>query len=49
MVNNNLDQEQKNPQEPLAAKPNESGGVSVTGFVKIFDPNTKEIIVESRA
>jgi hypothetical protein len=30
-------------------KPDDCGSISVTGFVKIFDPNTKEIIVETRA
>lgn len=30
-------------------KPNDSGSVNVTGFVRIFDPNTKETIVETRA
>ena len=29
--------------------PNETGSVSVTGFVKIFDPKTKETFVETRA
>lgn len=30
-------------------KPNETGSVRVEGFVKIFDPNTKETFVEKRA
>lgn len=30
-------------------KPNEVGGIAVSGFVKIFDPNTKETILETRA
>ena len=30
-------------------RPNEQGSVSVTGFVKIFDPKTKETFVETRA
>jgi hypothetical protein len=45
--NNPLD---KPSEQPVEVKtPNETGGISVTGFVKIFDPNTKEIIVETRA
>lgn len=32
-----------------AKKPNEVGSLSVESFVKIFDPNTKEVIVEKRA
>ena len=35
---------------PLAAKrPNETGSISVQGFVKIFDPATKQVFVEKRA
>jgi hypothetical protein len=30
-------------------RPNETGSVSVEGFVKIFDPETQETFVESRA
>ena len=30
-------------------RPNESGIISVEGFVKIFDPKTKETFVEKRA
>lgn len=36
---------QKKPQ----ARPNERAGFAVMGHVKIFDPNTKEVIVETRA
>ena len=38
--------------KPAAAKPkrpNETSAISVEGFVKIFDPNTKETFVEKRA
>jgi hypothetical protein len=31
------------------ARPNETGSISVEGFVKIFDPNTKQTFVEKRA
>jgi hypothetical protein len=30
-------------------KPNETGTVSVEGFVKIFDPKNQEVFVEKRA
>jgi hypothetical protein len=30
------------------AKPNENAGFAVMGHVKIFDPNSKETIVETR-
>ena len=34
---------------PTAKQPNETGSISVEGFVRIFDPNTKEKFVEKRA
>ena len=40
--------QQTQPQQ-AAKKPNETGSISVEGFVRIFDPNTKETIVEKRA
>jgi hypothetical protein len=47
---------EKNAQQPAQVKPvagpkrpNETGAVSVEGFVKIFDPKTKETFVEKRA
>lgn len=36
-------------QQPRPKKPNETGSISVEGFVRIFDPNTKEKFVEKRA
>jgi hypothetical protein len=35
------------PKKP--AKPNDIGALSIESHVKIFDPNTREIIVEKRA
>jgi hypothetical protein len=41
---------QKVEQKPSTTKkPNEVGSISVEGFVKIFDPKTKETFVEKRA
>jgi hypothetical protein len=37
------------PQQPRPKRPNETGSISVEGFVKIFDPNTNEKFVEKRA
>jgi len=34
---------------PVDKKPNENGSIRVEGFVKIFDPNSKETFVEKRA
>ena len=36
-------------QQPRPKKPNDTGSISVEGFVRIFDPNTKEKFVEKRA
>ena len=47
--------ENKTPTPPVqevktqAGRPNETGSISVEGFVRIFDPNTKEKFVEKRA
>ena len=30
------------------SKPNESGSVSIQGHIKIFDPVTKEVIIDKR-
>jgi hypothetical protein len=55
MVNNNMNEKS----EPVSkiqpavvkkpTKPNENGALHIEGFVKIFDPNTEEVIVEKRA
>jgi hypothetical protein len=37
------------PKQPVKNRPNETGSVSVEGFIKIFDPKTKETFVEKRA
>lgn len=39
------------PKQPVAVpprRPNEQGTISVSGFVKIYDPNNKQIFVETR-
>lgn len=46
----NKAQSQQPPQKPSPSRrPNDTGSVHVEGFVKIFDPNTKEKFVEQRA
>lgn len=34
---------------PAPKKPNETGSINVEGFVRIFDPKSKEVFVEKRA
>ena len=45
----NTTQTQLVPQQPASKKPNDTGSISVEGFVRIFDPETKEVFVEKRA
>lgn len=35
--------------KPAVKRPNETGSVSVQGFVRIFDPATKQVFVEKQA
>ena len=37
------------PQKPVPKPANDTGSISVEGFIRIFDPNTKEKFVEKRA
>lgn len=46
--NNKPKNEAVRSQSP-SKKPNDTGSISVEGFVRIFDPNTKEKFVEKRA
>ncbi len=48
--NNKAQQPQETVQQQSPKKrPNETGSISVEGFVRIFDPNSKEKFVEKRA
>jgi len=49
MTQNNLPKPPVTPVKPVANRPNETGSISVEGFVKIFDPVNKEVFVEKRA
>jgi hypothetical protein len=49
MVNNNMNQNQSTVEQKPVKKPNEAGVFSVEAHVKIYDPNTKEVLVEKRA
>jgi hypothetical protein len=44
--------QQTQPQQPKpqpAAQPNERGTIAVSGFLKISDPETKQVFVETPA
>lgn len=49
MTQNTPENKEAQQPQPVAKRPNESGSFSVEGFVRIFDPNTQETIVEKRA
>jgi hypothetical protein len=45
----NIQQKQVEVANTKDKKPNDTGSISVEGFVKIFDPSTKQVFVEKRA
>lgn len=45
----NTTQTQPVSHQSAPKKPNDTGSISVEGFVRIFDPETKEVFVEKRA
>jgi hypothetical protein len=49
MMQNNQTKTPVTPSTPAPKRPNETGSINVEGFVKIFDPATKETFVEKRA
>ena len=49
MTQNNQPKTPVTPAKPAPKRPNETGSISVEGFVKIFDPVNKEVFVEKRA
>lgn len=42
-------QKTEKQEKPEPRRPNETGSVSISGFVKIFDPKTQEVFVETRS
>lgn len=50
MINKSMDVKKTDVpnKEPPARKPNELAGIQVSTHVKIFDPNTKQVIVQKR-
>ena len=45
MENNKVNDMQENTQQPIE-KPNETGGFNIRGHIKIFDPETKEVLID---
>jgi len=49
MSQNSMPQPPKTPTNLPGRSPNDTGSISVQGFVKIFDPVSKKVYVEKRA
>jgi hypothetical protein len=49
MTQNNMPNQTKPEPNTSAKRPNETGTISVEGFIKIHDPKSKEVFVEKRA
>ena len=47
-MSNNTSTTPQTAQKP-EKRPNDTGSVSVDGFVKIFDPKTRKVFVEQQA
>ena len=45
---NNQENTQQTQDSKVEVKPNESGGFYFSSFLKISDPNTKEVLVQTR-
>lgn len=43
-----MQNEQKVPEKSGTKKPNENAGLYFSSFLKITDPNTKEVLVQQR-
>jgi len=49
MSENSMPKQPNTTTTSATKRPNETGSISVQGFVKIFDPATKQVFVEKRA
>jgi hypothetical protein len=49
MTENNAPKQVNSTVKPAPRRPNETGSISVQGFVKIFDPTSRQVFVEKRA
>jgi len=49
MDQNMEENKQSEPAQRPESRPNERGSFAIMGHVKIFDPNTQETLVETRA
>ena len=47
-MSDNIDENKAKPVQEYGPKPNEHGGFYFSSFLKITDPNTKEVLVQTR-
>jgi hypothetical protein len=50
MINNHMDtdkEQEKLNEQPVETRPNESTGIYVRGFLKITDPESGQVVVET--
>lgn len=43
-----INKETEENKEPVVRKPDETSGIHITTHIKIFDPNTGEVLVDQR-
>ena len=48
MINKEMKEHKSNNEEKPERKPNELGGIYFSSGVKIFDPNSQEVLVHTR-
>lgn len=44
----NLQPTSENKEQPVPARPNEQGRLNIDDFLRIYDPNTQQVLVEKR-
>lgn len=47
-MNQNMEENLGNSEQKIEKKPNEQAGFYFSSHLKIFDPNTKEVLVQKR-
>jgi hypothetical protein len=48
MINNQMKNKENKPYTQNSGKPNEVGGIYFSSNIKIYDPNSNEVLVQKR-
>lgn len=48
MTENSQSTSEKTAPQPVPSRPNEQGQLNIDDFLRIYDPNTKQVLVEQR-